>query len=137
MQLLAVGAGQQHSSGGCAPCVSWMPPPRGQFSSWGWVSAISSCLLLTPKHSLAQSLAPQELHLTKEDSCPSTDLWSSYNSSWPDISRPGGRKKTLSKEMTHVQKDFSCSCSHAFYFYSIFLQSLLTHTTGSKACALF
>lgn len=49
------------------------------------------------------------------------------------ISRPGCRKKTLSKEMTHIQKDFSCSCSHAFYFYCIFLQTLclLTHTTGS------
>lgn len=88
----------------------------------------------TSKHSLAQCLVPQELHLAK-DSFPSTDLCRATTALGltQSISRPGCRKKTLSKEMTHVQKDSSCSCSHAFYFCSIFLQSLclLTHTTGS------
>lgn len=134
MQLLAMGAGQQRSYRGCAlqvQALSWMLTPGRQFSSWGWVLAIYFCLLRPSKHSLAQfhkscTLPSRTPSLAQISRVATTALGLTES-----MSRPGCRKKTLSKEMNHIQKDFSCSCSHDFY--CIFLQSLclLTHTTGS------
>ena len=89
MQLMTISAGQQHSFRVSALevqslCVSWQLPQRRWFSNWGWVLAISFCLLHASKHYPAQCLSAKEIRLAKEDSFTIIDLRSSYNSYWPD-----------------------------------------------------